>query len=76
MAGTLDRQSRVTIHSRLASGTASDRIEMLRRLIIRIDVRAESLEIMVRNGAVGNEPAVASDDEATTSIVVPVQLKR
>jgi hypothetical protein len=62
--------------TRLSSSIASDRIEVLQQLVGRITVGAESLAIVVRCGAITGEAADASQDEATTSIVVPVQLKR
>ena len=60
---------------RLAASTPSERIAILQRLVARITVAAESLEIALRIDAVCVERSSAPSDE-TTSIVVPVQLKR
>jgi site-specific DNA recombinase len=53
----------------------SERIEILQRLVARITVSTESLEIALRVDAICVERSCASSDE-TTTIVVPVQLKR
>jgi site-specific DNA recombinase len=60
---------------RLHSATPSERIEMLQRLVARITVATESLEIALRIDAVCSDRSSVPSDE-TTSIVVPVQLKR
>ena len=57
----------------LEAGTAASRIEMLRRLVARITVGAEQLEIVLRMTTMWGSDA--TPDESTT-IVVPVQLKR
>jgi site-specific DNA recombinase len=60
---------------RLATVTPSEQIEMVQRLVARITVGTESLQIALRMDAVGIERSNALSDE-TTTIVVPVQLKR
>ena len=61
---------------RLESAAASERIEKLRWLVGRVTVGAESLEIVVRHGAIAGDVDEGPEDEITTSIVVPVRLKR
>ena len=65
--------------ARLESGSASNRIELLKRLVARITVGAESIEIAVRIAAIwlsglSDESPIGGD--GVTSIGVPVQLKR
>ena len=62
--------------ARLDSGSASDRIEVLKRLVRRITVGTSSLEIAVRLVAIWLDEDGTIDDDAVTSIVVPAQLKR
>ena len=61
---------------RLESVAASERIGILRRLVGRVIIDDESLEIVVRSATLLGDAVMASEDEVTTSIVVPVQLKR
>ena len=77
-AGVVRARLRVAsaLAQRLESAAASDRIAMLQRLIARIAVAPASLEIVVRHNAAWSDAAMGSQDEDTTSIVVPVQLKR
>lgn len=65
--------------ARLESGSAGNRIELLKRLVGRITVGTESIEIVVRIAAIwlsglSDESPIGGD--VLTSIVVPVQLKR
>jgi site-specific DNA recombinase len=60
---------------RLEAAPPSERIEILQGLVPRITVGTASLEIALRVDAVGMERPRALSDE-TTTIVVPVQLKR
>jgi site-specific DNA recombinase len=59
----------------LESAAPSERIEILQRLVARITVGTESLEIALRGDAICVERSSAPSD-GTTTIVVPVQLKR
>ncbi len=62
--------------ARLDLGSATDRIEMLKRLVVRITVGASSIEIGVRTAAIWVGADDSIDDQSITSILAPVQLKR
>ena len=53
-----------------------DRIELLKRLVTRIEVASNSIEIAVRTDGLWLDDDSTINDESATSIVVPVQLKR
>ena len=61
---------------RLDAGSALERIEVLKALVVRVAVGADRLEITLRTGAICGGDVQAADDGPTTSIVVPVQLRR
>lgn len=60
----------------LSEAKASDRIEILKRLVARITVGKESLEILVRTGAAWSLNVATDSDTPSTTIEVPVKLKR
>jgi DNA invertase Pin-like site-specific DNA recombinase len=70
-----------TIGARLEATAASQRIEMLQRLVDRVVVRGESVDIAVRVGAIwevdGPSGEAGEDEDAPVFVIeVPVQLKR
>ena len=60
----------------LSEAQSSDRIEILKRLVTRITVSKESLVIEVRTGAAWSLNDAPDSDSPSTSIEVPVQVKR
>ena len=60
----------------LSATNATDRIDVLKRLVVRITVQADRLDIVVRIDSLWNSDAIPVADEPVTMIVVPVQLKR
>jgi len=60
----------------LSEAQSSNRIEILKRLVARITVSKESLVIEVRTGAAWSLNDAPDSDSPSTSIEVPVQLKR
>jgi len=59
----------------LSGGKSSDRIGILNRIVSRVTVQTHSIVIVLRSNALWSLGDV-SDDSPTTSIEVPVQLKR
>jgi hypothetical protein len=58
---------------RLTKSTTPDQIEILNRLLARISVQADRIDIAVRINALWSETAAPSADEPTLSLDVPVQ---
>ncbi|MEI7464274.1 MAG: recombinase family protein [Burkholderiales bacterium] len=84
VTGSVDAgQAKCRLQTAAAAGAlmetamASQQIEVLTRLVKRIVVRKDSIEIEVRIAAIWSaEWVAADDDEAVHRIEVPVQLKR
>jgi len=60
----------------LESAASADRISVIARLVDRITVRAQSIEIAVRTSGIWPSESGPPDDVEPTSIDVPVQLRR
>ena len=77
--GAADVSSRLRRAARMAEdlsrSPSGNKIDVLQRIVSRITVRADRLDIAVRTGAVWSSSA-ADANTATTVIAVPVQLKR
>ena len=65
-----------SLAERLSAPKSADKIEVLTRIVARITVKPDSLEIAVRSAAIWSASQVPATDEPTTLIEVPVQLKR
>lgn len=84
LIGSVDAgQAKCRLHAAHTAGTlletamASQQIDVLTRLVQRIVVRRESIEIEVRIAAIWSaEWVAADDDEAVHRLEVPVQLRR
>ena len=75
-----EARSRLTrvggLAAKIGRTNASDRIDMLKRLIARVTVQADRIDVAVRPGALWSQDYVPVADEPVTMIDVPVQLKR
>jgi hypothetical protein len=58
------------------SAASTERVQVIRRLVARIAVGVESISIDVRTAAIWSGDVERAEGESTTSLLVPVQLKR
>jgi site-specific DNA recombinase len=64
------------VAKQLSEGSQSDRIAILVRILDRVIIHKQNIKVIVRNGGLWSDDHVPENDEATTSLDVPVQLKR
>ncbi len=60
----------------LSGAAPSDRMVILNRIIQRIVIHKQSIKVKVRNGGMWSADHIPTTDEPTSSIDIPVQLKR
>lgn len=60
----------------LSCGSSQDKIEMLNRIVSRIAVCKDYIEIAVRLNAICREGPMHAPEDSTVSVTVPIELKR
>ena len=66
----------VDLAAQIGRAHSSDRIDILKRIVVRIAVQDARITIAVRTGAIWSQGHVSLADEHVTLIEVPVELKR